>query len=45
VLERLERAEIANARLNTMQEFWDHEQLRLAIAGATSALPPERCRR
>jgi itaconate CoA-transferase len=27
VLERLERAEIANARLNTMQEFWQHEQL------------------
>ncbi|TAK42855.1 MAG: CoA transferase [Betaproteobacteria bacterium] len=28
VVERLERAEIANAHLNTMQEFWDHEQLR-----------------
>ena len=28
VLERLERAEIANARLNTMQEFWDHPQLK-----------------
>jgi itaconate CoA-transferase len=27
-LERLERAEIANARLNTMQEFWAHEQLK-----------------
>jgi crotonobetainyl-CoA:carnitine CoA-transferase CaiB-like acyl-CoA transferase len=27
VVERLERAEIANARLNTMQEFWDHAQL------------------
>ncbi len=27
VLERLERAEIANARLNSMQEFWDHPQL------------------
>jgi len=27
VVERLEQAEIANARLNTMQEFWDHEQL------------------
>ena len=24
---RLERAEIANARLNTMQEFWNHAQL------------------
>jgi itaconate CoA-transferase len=27
VVERLEQAEIANARLNTMQEFWDHGQL------------------
>jgi len=27
VIERLERAQIANARLNTMQEFWQHEQL------------------
>jgi len=27
VVERLERAEIANARLNTMQEFWAHPQL------------------
>ena len=27
-IERLERAEIANARLNTLQEFWDHAQLR-----------------
>ena len=27
VIERLEQAQIANARLNTMQEFWDHEQL------------------
>jgi itaconate CoA-transferase len=27
VVERLEAAEIANARLNTMQEFWDHPQL------------------
>jgi itaconate CoA-transferase len=27
VVERLERAEIANARLNTMQEYWDHPQL------------------
>ncbi len=25
-VERLERAEIANARLNSMQEFWDHPQ-------------------
>jgi itaconate CoA-transferase len=27
VLDRLERAGIANARLNTMQEFWEHPQL------------------
>ena len=27
VLARLETAEIANARLNSMQEFWDHPQL------------------
>ena len=28
VVARLEEAQIANAHLNTMQEFWDHEQLR-----------------
>jgi itaconate CoA-transferase len=27
IVERLEAAGIANARLNTMQEFWDHPQL------------------
>ena len=27
VLQRLEKAEIANARLNTMEEFWRHPQL------------------
>jgi itaconate CoA-transferase len=27
VVERLEAAGIANARLNTLQEFWDHPQL------------------
>ncbi|HKQ23553.1 MAG TPA: CaiB/BaiF CoA-transferase family protein [Burkholderiales bacterium] len=27
VVDRLEQAQIANARLNTMQEFWDHPQL------------------
>jgi itaconate CoA-transferase len=27
VIERLETAEIANAKLNSMQEFWDHPQL------------------
>ena len=27
VVERLEQGQIANARLNTMQEFWQHEQL------------------
>jgi crotonobetainyl-CoA:carnitine CoA-transferase CaiB-like acyl-CoA transferase len=26
-IERLEKAEISNAKLNTMQEFWDHPQL------------------
>jgi itaconate CoA-transferase len=28
VIERLEKAEIANAKLNSMQEFWDHPQLK-----------------
>ena len=28
ILQRLEKAEIANAKLNTMQEFWDHPQLK-----------------
>lgn len=28
VIARLDQAQIANARLNTMQEFWDHEQLK-----------------
>jgi len=28
VLDRLERADIANARLNSVQEFWDHAQLK-----------------
>src|SRR6185369_1923529 len=27
ILERLDKADIANAKLNTMQEFWDHPQL------------------
>ena len=27
ILERLDAADIANARLNSMQEFWDHPQL------------------
>jgi crotonobetainyl-CoA:carnitine CoA-transferase CaiB-like acyl-CoA transferase len=27
IIEKLEKAEIANARLNSMQEFWDHPQL------------------
>ena len=48
VLERLERAGIANARLNTMQEFWDHEQLKTrdrwcsvgSPAGALQAMKP-----
>lgn len=28
ILERLDRADIANAKLNSMQEFWGHPQLR-----------------
>lgn len=28
LIARLEAADVANARLNTMQEFWNHEQLR-----------------
>ncbi|MEP7084527.1 MAG: CoA transferase, partial [Betaproteobacteria bacterium] len=28
VVERLEKAQIANARVNTMQEVWDHPQLK-----------------
>ena len=28
VVQRLERAQIANAGLNTMEEFWEHEQLK-----------------
>jgi itaconate CoA-transferase len=28
VIQRLEAAEIANAKLNSMQEFWDHPQLK-----------------
>lgn len=27
VITRLDRAQIANARMNSMQEFWDHPQL------------------
>lgn len=27
ILQRLEQADIANAKLNSMQEFWDHPQL------------------
>ena len=48
VVARLEAAEIANARLNTMQEFWDHPQLAArgrwaevaSPAGALKALKP-----
>ena len=48
VIDRLEQAEIANARLNTLQEFWDHEQLRArgrwreiaSPAGPLAALKP-----
>jgi len=48
VIERLERAGIANARLNSMQEFWDHPQLKArgrwrevdSSAGPVAALKP-----
>lgn len=48
IVARLERAGIANARLNTMQEFWDHAQLKArdrwrevdSTAGAVAALKP-----
>ncbi len=48
VVERLEKAEIANARLNDMQEFWNHPQLKArgrwakvgSPAGALDALKP-----
>ena len=45
MLERLEVARIANARLNTMHEVWEHPQLRPATGGARSAPRPDRCRR
>ena len=48
VVERLEKADIANARLNSMQEFWGHPQLKArgrwrkvgAPAGEIDALKP-----
>jgi len=48
MLERLETAEIANAKLNSMQEFWDHPQLKTrkrwakvgSPAGELDALKP-----
>jgi len=48
VVERLERAQIANARLNDMREFWEHPQLAARCrwrevetpAGRISALVP-----
>ena len=48
VIRRLEEADVANARLNTMQEFWDHPQLAArgrwaevgSSAGALQALKP-----
>jgi itaconate CoA-transferase len=48
VMERLEKAQIANARLNSMQEFWDHPQLEArdrwrqvdTPAGAIKAIKP-----
>jgi itaconate CoA-transferase len=48
VIERLETAEIANAKLNSMQEFWNHPQLQArerwreigSPAGPIAALKP-----
>ncbi|MEP7329324.1 MAG: CaiB/BaiF CoA-transferase family protein [Betaproteobacteria bacterium] len=44
VVERLEKAQIANARVNTMQEVWDHPQLkargRWREVGSPSGLLP-----
>ena len=48
VIERLEAADIANARLNTMEQFWSHPQLAArqrwarvgSSAGALAALKP-----
>jgi len=48
LIERLERADIANARLNSMQQFWEHPQLAArerwtsvgSPAGAVAALKP-----
>jgi itaconate CoA-transferase len=48
ILQRLEKADIANARLNSMQEFWDHPQLKArdrwrevaSPAGPIAALRP-----
>ena len=42
VIARLDRAQIANARMNEMQEFWDYRSYRHASAGARSALPSDR---
>jgi itaconate CoA-transferase len=48
VIERLESADIANARLNSMQEFWDHPQMQArdrwreigSPAGPVAAMKP-----
>jgi itaconate CoA-transferase len=48
IIKRLERADIANAKLNSMQEFWDHPQLRArdrwrdvdTAAGPVEAMKP-----
>ena len=39
IIERLEAAEIANARLNDMHEFWRHPQLEARARWATVASP------
>ena len=45
VTQRLEDAQIANARVNDMAGVWAHPQPRRASAGAKSAARPARCRR
>ncbi len=45
VVERLDAAQIANARVNTMAEVWAHPQLQARDAGARSTRRSGRCRR
>ena len=45
VVERLEAAQIANARVNTMHEVWAHPQLQARQRWRKSARPRARCPR